>query len=286
MIEVKTLEGVTLPELHRAWCNAFSDYTEPMDMSLQQLQHMIERRGYNPALSFGAYHNDELAGFTLNGTGIWNGKQIAYDTGTGIVKEFRQQGIATRIFNESVPVLKSHGISQYLLEVIRNNTKAFDLYKKMGFEVTREFDYYVSPIEKLCTGKRQVDAAFEVKEMGNPDWDLLKTFRDFIPAWQNSIDAINRKREHFKILGLYRDNELAGYGIIEPATGDIPQLAIAPSYRRKGLATMLFHKLVPYAGIPKIKIINADASCIPFRKFAESLGFVPGYGQYEMMLDL
>ena len=83
---------------------------------------MIERRGFNLDLSFGAFNKDQLVGFTLNGIGDWNGKLTAYDTGTGIIKEFRKKGVATKLFNESLPTLRENNISQYLLEVIRTNT--------------------------------------------------------------------------------------------------------------------------------------------------------------------
>ena len=41
-------------------------------------------------------------------------------------------------FQHSFPVFKEAGVKQYLLEVIQHNTRAVDLYKKMGFEITRE----------------------------------------------------------------------------------------------------------------------------------------------------
>lgn len=147
MIEIRTLKNIGIDTIHSSFSKAFSDYEEPFDMTVQQLQYMIERRGFRSELSFGAFDRDELVGFTLNGIGIWKGELTAYDTGTGIVKGYRKQGIATRIFEESLPILKQHQVTQYLLEVIKTNTKAFDLYKKAGFEVVREFDYFVGPVE-------------------------------------------------------------------------------------------------------------------------------------------
>ena len=91
MIEIKQLTDVSIEEIYTAFSNAFSDYVEPFDLTINQLKHMIERRGYNFHLSFGAFNGNDLVGLTLNGIGDWNGRLTAYDTGTGVIKEFRKK---------------------------------------------------------------------------------------------------------------------------------------------------------------------------------------------------
>lgn len=286
MAEIKTLEGISMQQIHTAFTEAFSDYAEPWNKTLQEMVYIIERRGYDPEISFGAFDNGILAGFTLNGIGHWNGKPTAYDTGTGTIPSHRRQGLAARIFNESIPVLKQRGISQYLLEVIKTNTKAFDLYNKLGFEVVREFDYYVTAKDEISIRNDKIVDGYTAKEIADPEWEQLRTFWEFGPSWQNSIASILRKRTHFTILGIYDAHTLAGYGIIEKDTGDIPQLAIALPYRREGLGTTLLHALLHHNTSPVIRIINSDAAYTPFKAFMNSVGLQAGYGQYEMMRNL
>jgi ribosomal protein S18 acetylase RimI-like enzyme len=250
---------------------------------------MVERRGCNLDLSFGAFNGDELVGLTLNGIGTWNGKNTAYDTGTGIVKEFRKQGIASRMFKESLPVLRQHFITQYLLEVIKTNTSAVDLYRKAGFEVTRELDYYVQTKDKVSenvTLKDDEMLKIEEIKIDYVDWDEFKSFWDINPSWQNSMDSILRKSDYFKILVMLKRNEIIGYGIIEKHTGDIPQIAISHNNRRKGYGTKLFHSLLKHTTSDQIKVINADADYMPFKKFANKMDLPLGIGQYEMILRL
>lgn len=286
MIEIKQLTDVSIKEIHKAFSNAFSDYVEPFDLTINQLQYMIERRGCNYDLSFGAFNGNEMVGLTLNGIGNWNGKLTAYDTGTGVIKEFRKQGIATKMFIESLPILRKNDVEQYLLEVICSNNSAFDLYKKAGFKVIREFDYYKSSKAKLIFSKTSDKNDFIIKDIKEPDWTLFKSFWDFVPSWQNSIESILRKIEHFTFLGVYEKENLLGYGIIEKSTGDIPQFAISSNYRRMGLATILFESLIRLSETETIKIINTDADYKPFKKFAESINLQPGIGQYEMLMSL
>ena len=284
MINIKQLTNIPIEIIHQAFSKAFADYEEPFDMTVHQLQYMIERRGFNPELSFGAFDNDELVGFTLNGIGMWNDELTAYDTGTGIVKAYRKQGIATQIFDESLPILKEHGIKQYLLEVIKTNTKAFDLYKKAGFEVLREFDYFVSPIELLNINFNQKTHHFKIEQMNEPQWELFSTFWDFYPSWQNSKDSVIKKLDSFKLSEIFDAEKIVGYGIIESHTGDIPQFAIATNYRRKGLGTALFKTFCDNTKSGILKIINTDIKDKGTKTFLENLGFKAGFGQFEMLL--
>ena len=286
MIEIKTLTNISFEKIHMAVADAFSDYVEPFDLTVKELKYMFERRGFNLNLSFGAFYKDRLVGITVNGIGDWGGKLTAYDSGTGVIKEYRKRGIARRMFNESLPVLKENNIKQYLLEVIKTNTGAYELYKKAGFKIVRELDYFKINKEKLRYNKMITPLGFEFRIIENPDWQTLKSFWDFEPSWQNSIVSLNRKIDHMKILGIYKNSDLIGYGIIEKHTGDIPQLAIAPQYRRHGLATSLFRILINYSEVESLRIINSDSSSQPFRKFMESMGIKAGDGQYEMVMEL
>ena len=76
---------------------------------------------------------------------------------------------------------------------------------------------------------------------------------------------------------------MIGYGIVENHTGDIPQIAVAEAHRGKGIGTALFIELLKYIQAPTVRLINADASFMPFKGFMASLGLQPGHGQLEML---
>ncbi|MCD6064106.1 MAG: GCN5-Related N-Acetyltransferase [Flavipsychrobacter sp.] len=285
-MNIHNLEGVDMVRLHSAFIAAFSDYAEPYDKTLQEMMHIIERRGYDPGISFGTFDDEILAAFTLNGIDTWNGVLTAYDTGTGTIPSHRRRGLAARIFNESIPALKQRGIRQYLLEVIKVNTKAFDLYAKLGFEVVRELDYYIIAKDELSIRNEKIIDGYTTKEIADPDWEQLKAFWEFQPSWQNSIASVLRKRSLFSIMGIYDAHTLAGYGIVEKETGDIPQFAISQPYRREGLGTTLLHELLKHSDGDTVRFINAEATYEPFKFFMNSIGLKPGHGQYEMIRNL
>jgi ribosomal protein S18 acetylase RimI-like enzyme len=121
--KILPLSSFSFNELYSAHLKAFKDY--PFQWTKEALKRTSERRGFNAALSFGAFENNELLSFTWNGTGEFNGQFTAYDTGTGTVEEHRGRGLASRIFEHSIPFLKSAGIKQYILEVLEENEAAF-----------------------------------------------------------------------------------------------------------------------------------------------------------------
>ena len=162
---------------------------------------------------------------------------------------------------------------------------AFDLYKKAGFKVTREFDYYTAAINQLnINSKKDVDRV-TIKEI-KPEWEKLKSLWDFDPSWQNSTNSIERKIEHFRFFSAYKNGDLIGYGIVEPHTGDIPQLCVNKNYRKLGTGKLIFSHLVKLIEGKSLKVINVPVDNEPFKLFAESINLTPGFGQYEMILDI
>lgn len=284
MYTYKSLENTSNEVLHKAFVQAFSDYQIKIDLPMWKFEQMLERRGYNPELSMGAFDNENLIGFILNGSRLWNGKPTVYDTGTGVVKEYRQQGITSTIFQNIVVLLKQKCVQQYLLEVIKENTAAYNLYHKQEFKVTRAFECFSSD-KSSCKPKlsHKVD---HIDKIGDDTWKKLISFWDFAPSWQNSIDSIKAVPDTFSYAIVKIDNDIAGYGIIDKKTGDIPQLAVDKDYRYKGIASSIIADLLNNTSAKKAALLNVDEGCKDMREFLLVNGFEIGVGQYEMMLDL
>ena len=115
-----------------------------------------------------------MVSFTLNGIGSFGGIKTAYDTGTGTIENFRGQGLATKIFQHSVPSLKEAGISQYLLEVLQHNLKAVSVYKKQGFLVSREFNYFVEKMENVKIQSKTIIHKIHIKRINLAIWSCFR----------------------------------------------------------------------------------------------------------------
>jgi len=284
-MEIKSLDGVDSKVLYQAFVNAFTDYDAPTP-DKAGFDTMLARRGFNAALSFGAFEGGELVSFTFNGTGLYNKTATAYDTGTGTIPEYRKKGLARRIFIESKPVLVSAGIKQYLLEVLQQNIKAVDLYQSLGFETVREFDYYYAPVSEISPNQVTTVSGIELQEVSEPDEGLFTTFQDFRPSWQNSFEAVNRRLNDFTIITASFKGRVIGYGILEPGSGDITQIAVEHSFRRNGIGTALLNRMLGLNRFGSVKMINIEKTCHSLRGLADSVGWKPAGSQYEMICRL
>jgi len=284
---INPLSNISLEKIYKTFVEAFSDYHVKFTLSFDDFLFMMNRRGMNRDLSFGAFENERLLGFTLNGIGLWNGFLTAYDTGTGIIPDYRKKGLAKRIFHESLPVLRQNNIKQYLLEVLKQNKVAYELYIKLGFEVNREFDYYVFKKNDIknyafakCPNKIRIEETDEI------DWAKAISFFDFEPSWQNSLEAIKRSFDSYFRIAAYKNEDLVGFGFLQKSNGDIPQIAVNKDFRRKGIGSAIFRKLIDINQIENFQIINTEKTDIGMKKFLEHFNIFPSGGQYEMILKL
>lgn len=266
-MEIKSLANIDFNTIFNGFSRAFADYE--MQLNRVQLEAMLKRRGFNPDISFAAFEGDQIIAFTLNGTGYFNGIPTAYDTGTGTLKEYRGQGLATKIFEYSIPYLKENHIRQYLLEVLQHNTKAISVYRNLGFEVSREFNYFRQKNEEI-RNYSITDFVCTIESIEIKETDSIAGFWDFYPSWQNSFESIGRSAEEFVTLGAFTGNKLIGYAVFEPTSGDITQIAVDKQYRRKGVASLLLKEM---AGINKndsVKVINTDLACASITQFLQA----------------
>lgn len=283
-MKIENLQNVSINALYEAFGRAFFDYEVQLNQT--EFETMIHRRGYRADLSFGAFDNGKLVAFTLNGVGSFNNIKTVYDTGTGTINEYRGQGLATKIFNYAIPYLKKAGYKQYLLEVLQHNTKAVLIYKKLGFEITREFNYFGAKTVDIEVYTGSFYPNVHVKPIGLQDKQVLLECCDFNPSWQNNFSAVLRNMANFFCIGLCNNKELLGYAIFEPLTGDIAQLAVKKEYRRQGLGSFLMLLMVNLNKHHSIKILNCETSCISITAFLESFNIQLKGKQYEMLKHL
>lgn len=281
---IKSLEKTSFDQLYEGFSKAFADYD--FQLSRDELHVMLHRRGFNPGLSFGAFEGDKLIAFTFNGTGMYRGAKTAYDTGTGTTKEYRKRGLATEIFEYSIPHLKNAGISCYLLEVLQHNSKAVSVYKNLGFEVSREFNYFLQTTEDIKIDTEIPGSEFQFQQTDLSQQKLMESFHEFIPSWQNSFDAIMRSPDDFILNGAFKDTRLVGYCILEPGSGDITQIAVDKQYRRKGIASALLGEAIRQSQFPNIKVVNTETGCRSITAFMESVNLPLTGKQFEMTREL
>ena len=281
-MEIRNLEHTDFDTLFHGFEKAFADYE--IHFEKEEVRSMLKRRGYNPQLSFAAFDKGEIVAFTLNGTGTFKGVPTAYDTGTGTVKEYRGQSIAGKIFTYSLPFLREAGISQYLLEVLQNNQKAIGVYRRMNFEVIREFDCFRQTIEHI--DNRKVNTNCSIEQVKTDAIREAQHYCDFTPSWQNSFESIERGISELTCLGAFLDGKMVGYCVFDIHTGDLSQIAVPSEYRRKGVASRLLQEVTARLKTDFIKVLNISPDNPAMSVFLESKNIPLASKQFEMVLPL
>lgn len=277
MVSYRLLSAADFIPLYECFLEAFSDYQVDMQMSREQFEQRITRDGVQLEISAGAFDDGKMVGFYMNGAGSWQGKQTAYDAGTGVIPEYRGGGVGKELFAFVVPRLKEIGIAQYLLEVLSENEPAVALYRKLGFVETRVLavlrsDEPVSRFDELPD--------VSIRAVEKPDWRLFESFWDGYPSWQNSSAAVERAGA---IMGAYVDGNCIGYGVVFRPSGNLMQLAVAREYRRRGIGSRILAALSPNEAL---KVNNIDEKLIGTLAFFEANKFKIALKQYEMVKDL
>ncbi|MDE7457850.1 MAG: GNAT family N-acetyltransferase [Muribaculaceae bacterium] len=281
---IRSLESESFDCVADAFLRAFEDYDLTFDR--QRLRDMLVRRGADMELSFGAFYNGELVSFILNGIADYAGRKTAYDTGTGTVSSARGAGLIDRIFQWSLPRLRDAGVERYLLEVLTHNTTAIKIYRRMGFEITRSFDCFAGRTEDISIDSEE-NENLEIRRGRICDIERLQHFCDFAPSWQNSLSSILRAERTMEcLIACLSDNTPVGYLVAEPAYGDIAQIAVAPDYRRRGVARRLLRNIISLHACDNWRVVNIPDDYLPMKLFLQADGFGLTCSQYEMVRSL
>jgi len=279
-MEIKTLEGVHKKDILEVFNESFSDYFIPFQLSQEQLtlNMLAGKTDFN--LSVGVFENTHLIAFILHGFDNINNEKVIYNGGTGVIPEKRGAGLTKQMYHYILPILKKKRIDKLQLEVIVENIPAINSYKKSGYKIERELVCYKGEIIISNTNNR-----LSIEKLQNYNWDLMQSFWDIYPTWQNSKNVLNDLKYNYISLGAYLENLLIGYIIFNPNNKRILQIAISPNFRRKRVASTLVQEIIQTYG-NTLSIINVDKSSKSINTFLKKIGFRSNLEQLEMKLHL
>jgi ribosomal protein S18 acetylase RimI-like enzyme len=275
-MEIRSLEGTSLPVITTAFNSAFDNYFVPLQLSEEQMATKMRSERISLAHSIGVFENNELAGFILHGIDTINGLPTAYNAATGVVPEHRGNRLTENMYTYAVQQLSQQNIFNHVLEVITENERAKRVYEKVGFTTVRTLGCYSGSVNAYDNDNITI---------ANGSWNdilpLTSSF-NFAPTWQQSIASLEAIKEQHEVYIVKQDDEEAGYAIFLPTNGRIRQFVVVPQFRRKGIGKALFSYLSQATINKQLTVISVDESDLPTVSFIENIGMKRFLGLYEM----
>jgi len=112
---------------------------DPTKYTLQEAYEWFDKKK-NPFYMYEL--NGETIGYFRTSEWSFGGDSVSCYVGMDIHKDYRGKGLATKAYEEFFEYLtKHHSVSTFNLEVLDTNTRARNLYKKLGFKEVKTIFY-------------------------------------------------------------------------------------------------------------------------------------------------
>ncbi len=284
-LRIESLADVSFESIHRCANRAFSDYAVDVQMTEDQLAGLYRQTSVDMAVSVGAFDGTELVGLWVTGLRELDGTICAYDSGTAICPEYRNRGLASRMWTLTHELLIARGVTDYWLEVLTENEKAYQIYLKTGFEVTRRFKCFKLQ-ECPPRATTQVSGVRFEERPFDPDMVSCLPKMTYEPSWQNATPSMINIKEMASLVLAWIGDHIAGYGVLLKDQGRITQLGFSSQGQRADIKHNLVQRMVSGSFEPEVMAINIDAEDHDLHSLFCECGFVLEVEQYEMKRSL
>lgn len=279
-MEIRKLTALDRADLLTAINGAFADYIVPFQLDASLLELKIRGEDILMDWSVGVFDGIQLIAFILHGMREIGGSNVIYNAGTGVLPAYRGRGLVVEMYRFMQPYFKAHHVKKLLLEVIESNLPAIRAYEKNGFVKGRKLLCFGGELDVNAGALSGRIQPIHIQSIHDFSWDILQSFWDVKPSWQNRIGGIELIQ--LKGLGAFIGSDLVGYILFNLSNKRIYQIAVAKQHRRKGIATQLLSELKAHVSSAKVQITNVDEKASNLRLFLQRQGLINTINQIEM----
>ncbi|MFT6783691.1 MAG: GNAT superfamily N-acetyltransferase [Saprospiraceae bacterium] len=253
---------------------AFENYfvKMPTDRNYYKERWIAAKVDYK--FSYGMFLGGNLVGFIIHAVDHKEGRMAAYNTGTGVVPEYRGQKIVKALYEYAIEDLKKNEIECCTLEVITENEIALKSYLSIGFEIQKTY--------KCFGGKIHLDKSWDVtlKEKAFEKVNWLQLPNQEFYSWDNRKESI--QNPNYKFYEVYFECELESFFIINTENHYLAQFDLLQE------RPFAWERL--FVGIHQlsepIRTNNVDDRLTAKVNIINKVGLDNSVDQYEMKLEL
>ncbi len=277
LITVVPASQFTFEELTEAYNQTRVDYIVPMPMNAARLREYVHNYNVDMDASAVAVEGSHILGLAM--LGVRPGH--TWLTRLGILPAKRRCGTGQLLSEYLIAQSRRLRPDYVLLEVIKHNEPAYQLFQKLGFRETRELLVLRRPPGPLSS---EVDP-YIVQRLDSTQAIALLQQRQSIPSWLDETPSLENAgnlaalRVELKTGGrgwLVYQNTVFQLGrlILQTEVGDPRQVAIA-----------MIHALHTHHPAQDTKIENFPVTD-PHWPALQAMGYVESFRRIEMRLDL
>lgn len=261
----------SLHELASVFNQAFSDYLIEVYFTEHSLREYIRRHGLDLDASLVVGADGYLVGLLLSGSD----GSTTWNAGMGIHPSWRRRGLGSDLLDEWLTNSRAAGLDRALLEVIKQNLVATNMYRSRGFREVRDYQGFegrmgwsrAPPINPDHVHRVDVEELLTVYRKGH--------------SWQKRPDVLRRLVD-FVVLRTKGDHPSRGEGylIYENVGGLMYIFDLTPNETGRALLEQAAGQESPRL----LRLVNAID--LVEEDFYRNLGFRPWIRNVEMVAHL
>lgn len=271
-MNVKNLSTTSFDTILECFLSAFDNYYVKMPTDPDYYKARWKAAKVNFNLSYGMFDSGKLVGFIIHAIDHRAGMLTAFNTGTGVIPEYRGRKILNAIYDYVLTDLSKNGITKSTLEVIRANEIAIHCYERVGFKICKKYKCFTGTITM------ESNEQFEVKEVAfeHVDWSRIPNQQYY--SWDFQQECLTQG--NYKFFQVFNNNTPESFFIIHPENKYVGQLDLLNN-EGKGWERL-------FAAIKKVsehvKVINIDERLKEKLANIALTGLKNTINQYEMEL--
>lgn len=269
----KRLNQVKTAELIECMNKAFSDYLCPIQFTEETLQLFFKSSDIDKSVSFCAFSNNTMVGFILNSSNTYKGEQVVFDAGTGVIPEFRGQGVFTYFYEYVEQQLRNKNIKKYYLEVLQQNIKAKSIYERNGFSIVREF----SVLQYSNISIKNNSSNVQLETLEKFEFSKLNNITLIEPSFENSFNVIIKNPQFYNIAYLLNNDRITAFCIYSINHGNLIQMGYDNILALKQVLIYITNNY------KSVSAKNIDTSYNSVIEMMISIGFKQITSQFEMV---
>ncbi len=277
-VDLLPASAFSFEELVEAYNHTRVDYMVPMPMNAARLREYVKICDVDLAASAVAVDGNEILGLAM--LGFRPGR--AWITRLGVIRSKRRRGTGSMLVDHLIEQARQKEAGYIILEVIKNNEPAHNLFLNRGFRETRELLVLRRPPNPL-EGNRPAPA--EVTTLGYTDALELLLRRRGQPSWLDENESLINAGN---LCGLYASlpDGSRGWLVYQNTVFQLGRLVLeTEAGHPEVVAQVLLYELHTRHPAQDTKTENLPAKD-PHWPVFKQLGYLEVFSRIEMVLSL